>query len=69
MKDLSNSEAESIQKKFLIKKRRVFTFFFWLFGHPEKQLDKKAKVKFEIYNVTDWKINNCNKHIAQYLKK
>ena len=24
---------------------------------------------FEIYGVTTWFINNCNKYIAQYLKK
>ena len=26
-------------------------------------------VNFKIYNVTDWKTNNCNTHIAQYLRK
>ena len=37
----------------------IFTFLSWLFGHVEKQLDKKAKVNFKIYDVTDWE---------QYLK-
>ena len=32
----------------------------WLFGHVGKQLDKKGKVNFQIYDVTDWKTNNYN---------
>ena len=32
-------------------------------------LDQKAKVNFKIYNVTTWETNNCNIHIAQYLRK
>ena len=36
----------------------------WLCGYVEKRLDKKAKVNFKIYNVTDWTINNyTNKYI------
>ena len=38
------------------------------FGHVEKQLDKKAKVNFKTYDVTNWEINNYNIHIAQYPK-
>ena len=26
-------------------------------------------VNFKIYDVTDWIINNCNTHIAKYLKR
>ena len=36
-----------------------------LFGYVEIRLDKKAKVNFNIYNVTDWTTNNCHTHIAQ----
>ena len=36
----------------------TFQFFFWIFGHEEKWLDKKAKVT-----------NNYNVHFARYLKK
>ena len=43
--------------------------FVQLFGHVEKRLDKKAMVNFKIYEVIDWTTNNCNIHIAQYLKK
>ena len=32
----------------------MFTFLPWLFGYAEKRLDKKAKVDFNIYGVTDW---------------
>ena len=34
-----------------------------------KRLDQKDKVNFQIHNVTTWLANNCNIHIAQYLKK
>ena len=33
----------------------IFRFLSWLFGYVEKGLDKKAKVSFNIYDVTDWK--------------
>ena len=38
----------------------VFKFFSWLFGYEEKRLDKKAKINFETYDVTDWTTNNYN---------
>ena len=31
----------------------IFSFLSWLFGYAEKQLDKKAKFNFKIYDVTD----------------
>ena len=49
---------------FIIKK---FTFLYWFFGYPEKQLDKKAMVTFKVYDVTEWARNTYNTHIAQYL--
>ena len=39
------------------------------FAHVGKRLDKKAKVNFKIYDVTDWIKNNYNTHIVQYLTK
>ena len=48
---------------------KIFTCLSSLFGYVEKQLDKKAKVNFKIYNVNDWTRNNYNTHIAQYIKK
>ena len=47
----------------------IFTFLFCLFGYVEKRLDKKTMVDFKIYDVTDWKTNNDNTHITQYLEK
>ena len=47
---------------------KVFNFLSWLFGHVEKRLDKKSKVYFKIYDVTDGKTNNYNTHVAQYPK-
>ena len=47
----------------------IFTFLCWLLDYVEKQLDKKVKVNFKIYHVTDWTANNYNTQITQYLKK
>ena len=34
-----------------------------------KRHDKKTKVNFKIYDVTNWETSNCNTHIDQYFKK
>ena len=47
----------------------TFQFSFWIFGHVEKWRNKKAKVNFEIYDVTNWTTNNFDTYIARYLKK
>ena len=47
----------------------VIRFFFLLSDHVGKQLDKKAKVNFNIYDVTNRIKNNSNRLIARYLKK
>ena len=47
----------------------MFTFLYSPFGYAEKRLDKKPMANFEIYDVTDWTLNNYNTHIAQYLMK
>ena len=44
---------------------KIFLFLPWLFDHVVKQRDKKDKIKFKIYNITDRKKNNCKAHIAQ----
>ena len=36
------------------------------FGSIGKQLDKKAKVNFKVYDVIDRETNNYNTYIAQY---
>ena len=49
---------------------KIFTFFFPdFFGYIKKRIDKKAKVNFKIYDITNWNTNNNNTHIAEYLKK
>ena len=47
----------------------MFKILSSLFGLVWKQLDEKDQVNFEIYDVTTWSTNNCNTHIAHYLKK
>ena len=32
---------------------QIFRFLSWLFDHVGKQLNKKTKVNFEIYDVAD----------------
>ena len=54
-----------LKSSFVIK---TLTFLSWFFGYMENRIDKKAKVNFKIYDVTDWAINDsCN--IAQYLEE
>ena len=47
----------------------IFQFMFWIFGHVGKRLDKKAKVNFNIYDVTNWVTNNCNTYTVRYFSK
>ena len=47
---------------------RIFNFLLFS-GLIGKQLDKKAKVIFETYNVTNWEQNNYITRIAQFHKK
>ena len=47
----------------------VLKFYPDFIDHVGKRLDKKAKVDFKIYDVTNWTINNCNTDLARYLKK
>ena len=47
---------------------KIFKVFVLLFGQTAERLDKKDKVNFKFYNATAWLTNNCNTHIAQYLK-
>ena len=39
------------------------------FGHVGRRLDKRAKVNFKIYDITDLVTNNSNTHFTKYLKK
>ena len=44
-------------------------FLFSSFGYLEKQLDKKGKVTFKNYDITNEKKDIYNAHIAHYLIK
>ena len=48
---------------------KIFKFLYCLFDYVEKRLYKKAKVKFKIFDVTEWTTNKYNIHIARYVKK
>ena len=52
-----------------MKGLRCLNFCPGYFDHVEKQFKKKAKVNFKIYDFKNWKTNNYNTYIAQYLKK
>ena len=47
----------------------IFSLLSQRFGYVENQFDKKVKVNFEIYDVTDWETENYNTYIVKYLKK
>ena len=47
----------------------IFSLLSQRFGYVENQFDKKVKVNFEIYDVTEWETENYNTYIVKYLKK
>ena len=54
LKGMKNAFYFTVKTLFVLK---IFHFLSWFFGHVE------------IYDVTTWKANNCNTHIAEYLDK
>ena len=48
---------------------QIFTFLSRLFGYVKKRFDKRAKLNFKIYDITDWATSNYNTYIVQYIKK
>ena len=48
---------------------KIFKFSSLYFGRVVKRLDKKTKVNFKIYDVTDCHPNIRNTYIAKYLRK
>ena len=62
-------------KDIFISSEKLFSFLRYLqfcpnfFYYIGKQLDKKTKVNFKVYDVTNWNTNNCNKCTARCLKK
>ena len=52
---------------FTLKTLFVVKIFKFL-GHVETRLDWNDQVNFK-HEMTTWETNNCNTHIAKYLKK
>ena len=48
---------------------RLINFCPDFFDRVGKRLDKKAKINFKLYDVTDQTTKNYNTYIAKYLKK
>ena len=68
----TESPLKIMEKAFYFALKALFVlkiFLSCLCRHVEKRLDQKDEVNFKIYDVTAWETNNCNTHIAQYLKK
>ena len=66
LKIVKNYFYFTLKTFFVIK---IFKFLFQIFGHVEKRLDYKDKVKFKINDVTTRLTNKINTLIAQHLKK
>ena len=47
----------------------ILNFLYLLSGYVGKRLNKKTKVNFKIYDVTDRTASNYHTHIVQYIKK
>ena len=47
---------------------KIFNLLSWLFGDAENRLDKKAKVNFKNYDVTNWTTNNCKIYVVQLIE-
>ena len=50
-----------------VSSEELFSFLRCLNCCP--RLNKKAKVNFKIYDITNWITNNYNKQVARYLIK
>ena len=48
---------------------KILNFLPWRFGQLKKQLVKKVKANFKVYDGGNWETNNYNAHIALYLEK
>ena len=65
IKTLKNAFYFMLKALFILE---IFKFLSWLFGYVEKRLDKKVKVNFKIYDVTDWTTNDSHFPTSQELK-
>ena len=63
---MKNAFYFTLEALFVLK---IFKFLSWIFTHVEKTVRLEDKVNFKVHDVTTWLTNNCDTHIAQYLKK
>ena len=47
--------------------RKIFIFFIFFFK-ADKPFFYRNKVNIKVFGITTWEINNCSRHIPQYLK-
>ena len=66
LKIMTNAFYFYLKSLFVLK---IFKFLSWFFGQVEKWHDCKDHVNYRIYDVTTWKTNNGNVHIARHLKR
>ena len=66
---VSMKALQKNEKRFLFHLKCSLNFCRGSFGHARKRLDKKTKVNFKVYDLTNWETNNYNTHITQCLKK
>ena len=59
----------SVSSENLFSVLTYLQFYLDFFGYIRKRLDKKAKVNFQIYDVTNWNTKNHNRHITRHHKK
>ena len=64
LKSMRNAFYFILKALFVLK--TLFVLTFWLCIKPTWL---GSKINFKIYDVTLWLTNDCNTHIAQYLKK
>ena len=66
LKIMNNVFCFILRALFVLK---IFKFWSTFFGRVEERLDKKGKLNFKIYAVTNWDVNNYNKYFTRHLKK
>ena len=72
---MNKSPLKTIKNTFYLTLKALFIILRYLkfspdfYGHVGKQLDKKNKTTFKIYDLGNWETSNYNIHFTQYLKK
>ena len=63
---MKNASYFTLKTLFVLK---IFKFLYDFLVMLKQQLNYKDKVNFKIHDVTNWLKNNCNTHVARFLKK